>query len=70
MQTRSTTPHVAFMSVALVSPKVIVSSLVETDGALASHFDGGALILVSWEDWPCQDGAPDVLPGALVVPSH
>eukprot|EP00975_Prorocentrum_lima_P011609 2470352-Prorocentrum_lima.AAC.1 len=60
--------HPEWCSVALVPPKLIVSSLAGTDDALASNFDGGALILVSCEDWPCHDEAPD--PGALVDPSH
>eukprot|EP00975_Prorocentrum_lima_P057055 11970283-Prorocentrum_lima.AAC.1 len=63
MWIRSTTSHVVFKSVALVPPKVTISSLAGAERALASNFDGGALILVSCDDWPCQDDTPD--PGAL-----
>eukprot|EP00975_Prorocentrum_lima_P039160 8229331-Prorocentrum_lima.AAC.1 len=63
MAIRSTTSQVVFMYVALVPPKVIESSFVGTDCTWVSHFDGGALILVPRDDWPCHDQLPD--PGAL-----
>eukprot|EP00975_Prorocentrum_lima_P000291 59480-Prorocentrum_lima.AAC.1 len=68
MWIRSTTSQVVFMNVALVPPKVTASSCVGKGWALASNFDGVALVRVPCDDWPCHDEAPD--PGALVDPSH